>query len=191
MNWETILFIGDSITNGARSYLSFAEYTGDMLEKTTGKTWNIMNFSCNGITANDLNKLVTEDFGALSACNSSLVVVLIGTNDAKEQTNEVDFRIAYNQLLTKAKLLSQNKNVLVVKLPQFQKGIMLPYQLSMNTSIEKYNQIISELVEKHKVFFVEIDCGPEHFFDGVHLNREGALHFASGITELILSKRGI
>ncbi len=150
-----------------------------------------MNFSSNGITVNELNKLVTQNFAALSSCNSSLAVVLIGTNDAKEHTNENDFRIAYNQLLTKAKLLSQNKNVLVVKLPQFQKGVMLPYQLSMNEQIEKYNQIISELVKKHNTFFVDINCGPEHFFDGVHLNKEGALYFASGITELILSKRGI
>jgi len=191
MNWETILFIGDSITNGARSYLSFAEYAGDILEKSTGKSWNIMNFSSNGITVNELNKLVTQNFAALSSSDSSLVVVLIGTNDAKQHTNEKDFEIAYNQLLTKAKLLSQNKNVLVIKLPQFQKGVMLPYQLSMNDQIEKYNHIISELVKKHNAFFADIKCGPEHFFDGVHLNKEGALHFASGITELILSKRGI
>ncbi len=190
MNWETILFIGDSITNGARSYLSFAEYAGDMLEKSTGKSWNIMNFSSNGITVNDLNKLVTQDFGSLSSANASLVVVLIGTNDAKAHTDEGDFKIAFNQLLIKAKLLSQNKNVLVVKLPKFQKGIMLPYQLSMNDQIEKYNGIISELVEKHSTFFADINSGPEHFFDGVHLNKEGALHFANGITELILSKRG-
>ena len=191
MNWETILFVGDSITNGARSYLSFAEYTGDMLESNTGKSWNIMNFSSNGITVNDLNKLVTQDFRALSSCNASLVVVLIGTNDAKENTDVNDFKIAYNQLLIKAKLLSQSKNVLVVKLPKFQKGIMLPYQFSMNEQIEMYNGIISELVKKHNIFSIDINCGSEHFFDGVHLNKEGALHFAKDITKLILSKRGI
>lgn len=150
-----------------------------------------MNFSSNGITVNELNKLVTQNFAALSACNSSLVVVLIGTNDAKEHTNEEDFKIAYNQLLIKAKLLAQNKNVLVIKLPQFQKGIMLPYQLSMNEYVDRYNETISELVKKHNTFFTEIKCGPEHFFDGVHLNKAGALHFATGISELILSKRGI
>lgn len=191
MNWETILFIGDSITNGARSYLSFPEYAGDILEKKTGKFWNIINLSKNGITVAELNKLVAENNASLTSGNVSLAVILIGTNDAKARTDEDDFRIAFNQLVIKAKLLSQNKNVAVLKLPLFQNGIMLPYELEMNEQIKRYNLIIGELAKKHQLLLLDPNYTTEHFFDGVHLNKAGAKHFAAQLSELILSKRGI
>jgi lysophospholipase L1-like esterase len=191
MNWETILFIGDSITNGARSYLSFPEYTGNFLEESTGKSWNIINVSKNGLTVNELNKLVSSSYSSLKAADASLVVILIGTNDAKEITEVNDLRIAYNQLLIKAKLLAQNKTVLVIKIPPFQKGVMLPYNFGMNKTVNEYNITIDELVLKHNVDCIATECVETDFYDGVHLNKEGARRIGKQIAGFILTKRGI
>ena len=191
MNWETLLFLGDSITNGARSYLSFPEYAGNFLQVKTDKLWNIINLSENGITTIDLLRLTSRNYSSLQSENPALTIILIGTNDAKKNTAEKEFTIAYNQLIIKAKLLSQNKQVLLVKIPLLQKGIMLPYETEMNKNITGYNLIIDQLAAIHKCPVLEMKYSETDFYDGVHLNTEGAESFGTQLSEFILNKRGL
>lgn len=191
MNWETAIFFGDSLTTGARTYLGYPEYCGDFLQQVLDKNWNVINHSENGMKAIDLARSISKDFSNLQSCNSLLSVILIGTNDAKVNTPESDYRIALEQVIVKAKLLTENNNVLLLHIPKLTNGIALPYKSEMNNSIEIYNNTINELATKHNIDSLEIEMKNAMLTDGVHFNKEGTLYFAKKIVENILLKRGM
>ena len=132
MNWETFLSIGDSITKGARTYLSYPEKTGYLLKHKLGKHWNVINISENGWKVIDILKLLDKNLHNLTVQKPGITTIMIGTNDAKDSTNKSDFRIAYEQLVFKSMIISQKKNVILIKIPRFPKGIMYPYNYKMN-----------------------------------------------------------
>lgn len=190
MNWETILFLGDSLTFGARGYLGYPEYAGDILAKKTAKEWNVINHGTNGYRAIDLARSISNNFSTLATHNALLSVVLIGTNDAKTATTADEYRIALEQVIIKAKLLTLNSNVLLLKIPALAAGVSYPYSLEMNVAIDGYNQIIDSMAKKHTAKTLSIALENEHFFDGVHFNTAGTVHVAQGIADHILLERG-
>jgi len=97
MNWETMLAWGDSITIGARSYLSYAEYAGNFLQKETKKHWHTPVHAVCGFTASDLNRSLTPELASQKSLSPSLLTLMIGTNDLKSPTDPELFRIAYRQ----------------------------------------------------------------------------------------------
>jgi lysophospholipase L1-like esterase len=191
MNWETINFFGDSLTFGARSYLGYPEYVGDILQKQLSKSWNVINHATNGFTAVDLARSITNDFYNLSSNGPLLSVILIGTNDAKNNTPDDDYRIALEQVIIKSKLMTENGNVLLLNLPSFPNGVMYPYTTKMNDNINRYNHIINELTEKHQVKSLGIPIEEEHLYDGVHFNQPGCVHYAQNLARHILKERGL
>jgi len=191
MNWETILFFGDSLTVGARGYLGFPEYVGDILAKRLSKEWNIINNATNGFRAIDLARSISNNYAGLTAQNPLVSVILIGTNDAKSGTNNDEYRIAVEQIIIKAKLLTLNENVLLLSIPELAAGVAYPYNQEMNNAIYAYNDILVKLASKHKTGLLSIPTKDEHYFDGVHFNREGTIFFAQSIAHKILKDRGL
>lgn len=191
MNWETILFLGDSLTVGARSYLGYPEYTGDLLTQKLSKDWNVVNHATNGFTAIDLSRSVSNNYASLAAQNPLISVVLIGTNDAKIGTSEEAFRIALEQLIIKAKLMTLHKKVLLLQIPDLAAGVSYPYTVGMNKNIAVYNQIIEKMAVKHQVKTLSIALNPEHFYDGVHFNEAGTITYARSLADFILKERGM
>src|SRR5690606_28595423 len=108
MNWETYIAFGDSITIGARTYLGYPELVGNELSKRLKKQWNVINHAVSGFKAIDLARDIDKNFASLVLHKSSITSILIGTNDVKENTSIEDFKIALNQILLKAKLLTTN-----------------------------------------------------------------------------------
>jgi lysophospholipase L1-like esterase len=190
MNWETILFLGDSLTLGARNYLGYPEYCGDILTKKLSKEWNIINHATNGYTAIDLTRSISNNYASLATQNPLLSIILIGTNDAKIGTSKNEFGIALEQIIVKSKLLSLNNNVLLLCIPQLETGVSYPYNVDMNQVINGYNQVIISLAKKHKIKALSISLEKKHFFDGVHFNKEGTIYFAEGIANHILKQKG-
>ena len=190
MNWETILFLGDSITVGARTYLGFPEIVGAQLEAKLKKSWNIINHSQNGQTAIDLARSIDANFISFSTQKPLLTVVLIGTNDVKKSTSSFDYRIALNQVIIKAKLISENSNVLLLNIPIFPKGVMYPYTFEMNESVKVLNKIVVDTALQHGVKTINISYDSSHFVDGVHLNDDGCMHVADSVVNFVLSERG-
>lgn len=191
MNWESILFLGDSLSFGARSYLGFPEYSGDMLSKKLSKDWNIINHATNGFRAIDLARSISNNYSVLASNNPLMSVILIGTNDAKTGTSNEEYRIAMEQIIIKAKLLTLNRNVLIIHIPELVSGVSYPYNVKMNEAIREYNQIINKLAKKHQVNFLSVSLEDKHFYDGVHFNKEGTILFAEHIVNYILKERGI
>jgi len=191
MNWETYIALGDSITIGARTYLGYPETAGSILEKTLSKQWNIVNHAVSGFTAIELARYIDSNYCNLKEQQSSITSILIGTNDIKSGTTVEDFEIALTQVIIKAKILTQNSNVLLIQIPELQIGIMYPYNIEMNSKVVEFNQSIISLAGKHHLKTIALDINKEHFLDGVHLNEHGVRAVSKQITSYILSDRGL
>ncbi len=86
MNWETYISIGDSITKGARTYLSYPERTVYGLKQKLNKDWNLINISENGFTVIDILRYIDKHYSNISNQQAGLTTILIGTNDAKNHS---------------------------------------------------------------------------------------------------------
>jgi lysophospholipase L1-like esterase len=190
MNWETYLALGDSITIGARTYLGYPEIAGAILEETLSKQWNIVNLAVSGFTGIELVRHIDTNYCNLKEQKSSITSILIGTNDVKLGTTLEDFEVALKQIIIKAKVLTQNANVLLIQIPELQKGIMYPYNIEMNSKVVEFNQSIVSLAEKYQLKTLALTVNQEHFLDGVHLNQDGVKTVAKQISNFILSERG-
>lgn len=191
MNWETLLSFGDSITIGSRSYLAYPEYAGDFLESHTHKSWSVHNVAVSRYTCIDLNRYLTDNYSHLMAMKPEIMTLMIGTNDAKIGTSTSNYRIAYNQLLVKARLINRESPLLLVKIPMLTDGVILPYALSMNQTIISYNKIIEELAAKHKLETLSLNLDAKYFFDGVHFNEAGSRAAGQQVGKYVLWQRGI
>jgi lysophospholipase L1-like esterase len=191
MNWETILCLGDSITIGARSYLGYPEYMGNMLENAIGSRWNVVNHATCGHKAIDLHRSITTNFQNLQNFQASLATILIGTNDLKEPTTLDNYRIAYRQVILKTKLMVGHNNIILIKIPQLTPIVKYPYKFEMNQKIDEFNAIIEELAKSHRLQVVEINLKEVDLFDGVHLNEQGAKSFATQLSKFILQDKGV
>jgi len=189
VNWETLLCIGDSITYGARSYAGYPEYAGRELEKRLSKQWNVINESVSGFTTIDLCRQLSGNYSNLKGQAPSIITIMTGTNDVKLGIDVDKYAMAYSQLITKAKIIT--KNVILLKLPHFSKGVMYPYTFEMNSNIDAYNIEVEQLAKKHSVRCHEFDFKDSFFFDGVHLNEEGSESIALQLANLILSDKGV
>lgn len=191
MNWETYLAFGDSITIGARTYLGYPEIVGNTLSTRLAKQWNVINHSVSGFKAIDLARYIDQHFANLKSFQASISTILIGTNDLKEHTSAHDFLIAYNQLILKVKLLTTNKNVVLIQIPEFHQGLMYPYFIEMNETAAQFNSIIDKLADEHSIRVLKLEHSAEDFLDGIHLNEAGNKNFARQISSYILNDKGI
>lgn len=191
MNWESLLCMGDSITRGARTYLGYPEMTAHLLHRSTSVHWSAWNFAWNGYKAIDLLRAVDEQGADLVRFNASLCSIMIGTNDAKENTPPELYAIAVEQLVLKARLLAQNRHVMVLAIPALEVGMSLPYTNSMNDRIVDLNARLETIAADQECAFFRMQRGQDDFVDGVHLNVRGVLNFAKQLSERILRDRGL
>lgn len=183
--------IGDSITRGTRTYLSYPEKVASGLKQNLNKNWNLINISENGYMVIDILRLIDKNYNSISNQLSGITTILIGTNDVKNKTTAVNFRIAYDLLVLKAKLFTQKGNVILIEIPNFPKGITYPYNYHMNDGINSFNIIIKEIAQNHNLRTFKFTLDETDFFDGVHLNEQGVDTCSSQLLNFILSDKGI
>ncbi len=191
MNWETYIAFGDSITIGARTYLGYPELVGNLLAIELSKQWNVINHAESGFKAIDLARHIDKSFFPLKEYNASVTSILIGTNDIMEKTKIEDFKIALDQIILKTKLLTVNKNVIILTIPEFHKGIMYPYSIEMNETISEFNSVINQSAIQYEIRSLQLKHTEQDFFDGVHLNDAGINNFSNQISKFILKDKGI
>lgn len=191
MNWETYIAFGDSITVGARTYLGYPELVGNRLSEQLANQWNVINHAVCGFRAVDLARNIDKYYSTLKENKPSVSTILIGTNDIKEHTELVDFKIALEQVILKAKLLTTGGNVIIIPIPEFHKGITYPYSIDMNEKISVFNTAIMELADRHHIRMLPISTKKEDFLDGVHLNGTGIVTFSEQISRYILRDKGV
>jgi lysophospholipase L1-like esterase len=190
MNWETLLSLGDSITFGARSYAGYPEICGHVLSEKLNKEWNVVNHATNGFTTIDLLRSVDKNWANLKILYPSIITVLIGTNDIKQNTAAEDFVMAYELLVTKARLLAINNNILLLKIPHFTKDVFYPYNYGMNKKVEEFNICIDSIAKKFGLRTLALNLSPECFYDGVHFSALGSKESGLQIADLILRDKG-
>lgn len=190
MNWETLLSFGDSITFGARSYLGYPEICGDILGKKLEKSWHVINHATNGFTTMDLVRSINPQMENYKNSYPSLITVMIGTNDVKVNVNLEEFRIAYQQLIIKLRLLSVNNNIILLKIPRLTQKVFYPYNYSMNKQVQEFNKCIEMLGVEHRLRCFDFDFSDDDFFDGVHLNSKGCYAAGVQLSDLILEDKG-
>lgn len=191
MNWETYVAFGDSITIGARSYLSYPEHVGAILETATKKKWNVINHATSGFTTIDLLRSIDENYANLSNSKASIATLFIGVNDIKKNTELEEFAIAYNLILTKLKIILAETMIKVFEIPLFPPGVMYPYTLKMNDKISEFNEMIRKVAVNHGLKTYPFKVSEEYLYDGVHLNALGCKKTADYLSELILHDRGL
>jgi lysophospholipase L1-like esterase len=191
MNWETILCLGDSITIGARSYLGYPDYAADFLKQETNKNWLAVNYAVSGYTTIQLARHIVTNFDSLKELKPLITTILIGTNDVKVNTSLELYKIALEQTIMHAKLLTLNKNVILFKLPKFGKGVMYPYNFEMNKNIDLYNIAIEEKAHDHHCRLLELPIIDEDYYDGVHLTEAGSRKVAKFLSDIICKDRGL
>lgn len=189
MNWETLLSLGDSITIGSRSYLGYPEYCGNYLSKETNKHWNIVNHAVAGYTVIDLARSIDANYWNLKAAKPDIITLLIGTNDLKSNTSESVFKATYELLVTKARLIVGNKNIILIEIPKLMNGVMLPYNVEMNKTVDMYNTIIRSIADDNGLYCTSLEYEAQMFFDGVHLNESGSDAIGKQISDYILNLR--
>ena len=189
MNWETIICLGDSITIGARSLLGYPEYCGDELSKLTNKHWNAVNHATSGYKTIDLCRCVAKNFASLKMFKPEIITIMIGTNDLKSKTSVADFKIAYDQLIIKSRLIIGNNDIMLIKIPPLIEGVMLPYKMSMNKMILDFNKMIEDIAEREGFTITEFDSIPGDFYDGVHLNDAGSKKWGEILAQNIIKSR--
>jgi lysophospholipase L1-like esterase len=189
MNWETIMCFGDSITIGARSILAYPEYCGDILSKLTNKKWNVINHAKSGYTTIDLARSINENFVNLKSCKPEIATIMIGTNDLKSNTSIEDFKIAYEQIIIKVRLIVGGSNIILFKIPTLVEGVMLPYRIEMNQKVIEFNDFIQSVGDSEGLIVKEFCINSEDFYDGVHLNAEGSKRWGDYIAKIIISMR--
>jgi len=191
MNWETLMCFGDSITIGARSYCGYPEYAGHELETALGNKWNVINHAVSGYTAMDLARSITPAFSNLKEFAPGIISILIGTNDVKKNTAPPDFRIAYEQVVLKARLLAPNGNVVLLRIPNFPQNVAYPYNYGMNTTVDKFNEIIGEIATAAGLRMMDLQLSEADLYDGVHLNAEGSRQAGRQLATFIKKDKGI
>jgi lysophospholipase L1-like esterase len=189
MNWETILCIGDSITIGSRSYLGYPEYCGNFLAKETQKNWNVINHAVSGYTTIDIARSIDKNFEALKTAKPDIATIMIGTNDLKLNLSLDKFKIAYELLVVKTKLIIGTNNIILLQIPLLMSGVMLPYNIAMNDTIVEYNKAIKDIANTFGLLCKTLICHDNHFYDGVHLNEMGSENFGNQISNFILEIR--
>ncbi|HEX2459185.1 MAG TPA: SGNH/GDSL hydrolase family protein [Vicinamibacterales bacterium] len=182
--------MGDSITHGARTYLGYPELAAGLLRRTTQMHWSSWNFAWNGFRAIDLLRAIDERGADLVRFNASLCTVMIGTNDAKTHTTPEHYALVMEQIILKAKLVTQNRNVLVLGVPALAPGMSLPYNASMNGSIAAYNEILARVAAEQQSQFLAFQVADGDLVDGVHLSANGVVAFAEQLCDRVLRDRG-
>lgn len=191
MNFNIVLCIGDSITNGARDDKK-STYPLEMetiLENSVGGMWICLNEGINGETTCDI---VKRFYSLLKKYPEAQEVCFFeGVNDSKDNKNTpVDTFKKNLEHCIKASIVRQKK--LFVGTIPYQKGILAPsYNKATNERVNLYNKEINRLCEKYSLPKVELsDLDETLYSDGIHLNNKGHIEIAKRFAQAILKERG-
>lgn len=171
--------IGDSITERS----TYPHHLQTML----GTNYLVREFGVSGATV--LTNSVTpyidqEEFQTAKEFLPNIVVILLGTNDAREDHYQsIDNFVAdYEQLVHEVQALESKPKIFLVKPPPiFDNEFYLRNTNLLEGIIPRIEQVANELSLTTIDVYTPLANHPEYFMDGVHPNYEGATLIASEI----------
>ena len=165
--------VGDSITEGS----GYPENLQVML----GDNYKVGNFGVSGSTVmqnSDRPYMNQSAFWRAMAFQPSIVVVMLGTNDAKENpySSVENFQSDYKELIGKYETPP----------PIFENDLNLNNTNLEQTIIPSIEYIANELDLSTVDVNTALTEYPEYFMDGVHPSSDGAMLIASKINQAII-----
>ncbi len=164
--------VGDSITEGC----GYPDY----LQTLLGQNYTVGNFGVNGstVTINSDNPYIdTDAFGNAVRFCPDVVVIMLGTNDAKSENyvNIAEFQENYKRIVSAFWVLAGKPDILLVDPPPIYNNTLNMTEANMQSGIiPRIEQVAKELnlpvINIHEAL---IDH-PEYLWDGVHPCKEGA-----------------
>jgi lysophospholipase L1-like esterase len=156
-----------------------------------GDSYEVGNFGVSGSSVllnSDTPYMKQSAFQEAKAFQPSIVVIMMGTNDAHEATYESieSFQTDYKKLIWAYQGLESNPQIwLVTPPPIFENELDLTETTLEQGVIPQIEQIAVEL----NLPMIDVNTAlinyPEYFGDGVHPNSEGAMLIASQINQAI------
>ena len=175
--------VGDSITDGS----GYPETLQAML----GGGFKVGNFGVSGssvLSTSGLPYMNQSEFSEAQNFQPSIVVVMLGTNDAKENVTEstTTFQADYRQLVNAYMTLESSPDVWLVKPPPI-------FENTLDLNNTRLEQQILPCIENvaSELDLPTIDLNTaftgysEYFMDGVHPSSDGAMAIATEINQAI------
>ncbi len=176
--------VGDSITEGS----GYPENLQVML----GDNYRVGNFGVSGSTVlqnSNMPYMNQSAFWRAIVFQPSIVVVMLGTNDAKESPygSVENFQFDYKELIREYETLESNPKIwLVTPPPIFENDLNLNNTNLEQTIIPSIKYVANELDLPTVDVNTALTDYPEYFMDGVHPSRDGAMLIASKINQSII-----
>ena len=183
-NLIRVACVGDSITEG--------EYPVH-LQAILGDSYTVGNFGVSGsavLLNSDTPYMKQPAFQNSKAFQPSIVVIMLGTNDAHETTYEPieNFQADYTRLISAYQALNSNPQIwLVTPPPIFENELNLNETNLEQGVIPQIEQVANELSLPTIDINTALINYPEYFGDGVHPSNEGAMLIANYINQAITS----
>lgn len=174
--------IGDSITE-------WSGYPAD-LQIMLGDNYNVGNFGVGeaAVSPNWYKPYTKQSrFEESKEFGPSIVVIMLGTNDAHTYQSASDFASDYENLVSEYQALEDGLQIILVKPPPIFDNNL---ELSSAKLDENVIPAIEQVAEEMSLPIVDVNSAlanhPEYFEDGVHPNSEGAMTIAMEIGEAII-----
>jgi lysophospholipase L1-like esterase len=173
--------IGDSITG-------WSGYTTD-LQVMLGVNYTVGNFGVAeaAVSTNWFKPYVKQSaFQDSLEFQPSIVIIMLGTNDAHIDQSTYDFANEYETLIADYENLPGDQRVILVKPPP-----VYDNELGLNgTNLqEEVIPRIEQVADDMSLPVLDVNTAmanhPEYFVDGVHVNSDGALAIATEVSEAI------
>ncbi len=171
MNYNNIVFWGDSLTYGARTYGCYPLYLVKMLNASTPYNWRAINRGVNGFTAKDLWFKVNWDLEMLN--DTYLSCVLIGTNDCSVLSEGAVFKTYLEQLID-AIFIKKGKKIFLGEIPDIIQNAHPFFTKQSNEKRTELNSIIYEICDKNNnLELVRFNLNEDCYEDSVHFSEKG------------------
>ncbi|MDE6276246.1 MAG: hypothetical protein K2M75_06935 [Clostridia bacterium] len=180
--------VGDSLTYGTTLLNRKVESYPARLAKSLGKGYDVVNFGFAGYALNRHSAkcyLNLPVLGMLEQYSPDYVIMLLGTNDARQKnfTAEVDFANAFRAIITAIKNLSSKPQLIAMTCPMAYVDTNL-YEFDFShENLYKVVQIQKTILNEYKVPYIDlysITKGKTSLYaeDMLHFNSKGAKFLA-------------
>ncbi len=174
--------VGDSITQ-------WSEYP-TYLQNLLGKTYKVGNFGVAGsaVSTRWFKPYIEEPtFTDSKDFEPSIVVIMLGTNDAHTGLTKDNFVEDYEILISDYESLPGDQEIILVKPPPIYDNTL---ELNGTSLQEEVIPLIERVASDMSLPVVDLNSAmmnhPEYFPDGVHPNSDGAMAIANEIDQAIL-----
>ena len=177
----SVACVGDSITE-------WSGYPAN-LQAMLGENYSVGNFGVaeSAVSTNWFKPYVKQSaFQDSMDFEPSIVIIMLGTNDAHKYQSTDSFANDYETLIADYQSLPGDQRIILVKPPPIYENNL---GLSGTNLQEDVIPLIEQVADNMSVHVLDVNTAltnhPEYFVDGVHPNSDGAITIATEVSQAI------